>query len=150
MKKKSARLKPVEQLAEKKATSATEKMVSARSEHNGHEIKLKELITYRFEYIEQYQSRGKVGIQSGYLQQYQQFIGKLDVAIEQQKAVVSRSLMTLEQSQVHWRDKNSHKRAINKAVDRFKKQEYQTTERNEQVASDERNTQAYNHKNSKV
>ena len=144
MKKKSARLKPVEQLAEKKATSATETMVSARAAHSEHELKLKELVTYRFEYIEQYQSRGKVGMQSGQLQQYQQFISKLDVAIEQQKAVVHQSLMVLEQSQVHWRDKNSHKRAINKAVDRFKKQEYQVTERNEQLAADERNTQAYN------
>jgi len=146
MKKKSARLKPVEQLAEKKATSATETMVSARAEHSDHEFKLKELVTYRFEYIEQYQARGKVGMQSGQLQQYQQFISKLDVAIAQQKAVLSQSLMVLEQSQVHWRDKNSHKRAINKAVDRFKKQEYQITERNEQLASDERNTQAFNNK----
>ena len=146
MKKKSARLKPVEQLAEKKAISATEKMVFARSEHSDHENKLNELVTYRFEYIEQYQSRAKVGIQSGQLQQYQQFISKLDVAIEQQRAVVSQSSMVLEQSQIHWRDKNSHKRAINKAVDRFKKQEYQTTERNEQVASDERNTQVHNQK----
>ena len=58
MKKKSARLKPVEQLAEKKAISATEKMVSARTEHSEHEIKLNELVSYRFEYIEQFQSRG--------------------------------------------------------------------------------------------
>ncbi|MFT5451481.1 MAG: flagellar FliJ protein [Enterobacterales bacterium] len=144
--KKSARLKPVEQLAEKKAVTATEQMVSARTVHTEHEIKYKELVTYRFEYIEQYQTRAKVGIQSGQLQQYQQFISRLDVAIEQQRAVVSQSLMLLEQSQNHWKDKNSHKRAINKAVDRFKKQENLTTERNEQDASDERNTQAHNHK----
>ncbi|PCJ50672.1 MAG: flagellar export protein FliJ [Gammaproteobacteria bacterium] len=145
--KKSTRLRPVERLAEKKAVTATEKMVSARNDHGSHKTKLKELISYRLEYLEQYQSRAKVGMQSGQLQQYQQFISKLDVAIEQQRVVVAQANLVLEQSQTHWKDKHSHKKAINKAVERFKKQEVQAVEQTEQALLDERNTQVYNQKN---
>ena len=146
MKKKSARLKPVEQLAEKKVKSATEDMITARNTHQTHEQKLKELVRYRFEYIEQYQSKAKIGIQSSQLQQYQQFISQLDVAIQQQKIVVTQAVTELDQSQESWRDKNSHKQAINKAVSRFKKQEHRLEEKNEQASLDERNTQVHNNK----
>ena len=145
--KKSTRLRPVEQLAEKKAVTATEKMVSARNKHGSHELKLKELVSYRLEYLEQYQSRAKVGMQSGQLQQYQLFISKLDVAIEQQRIVIAQAHAVLEQSQTHWKHKHSHKKAINKAVERFKKQEVQAAEISEQAVSDERNTQVHNQKN---
>ena len=144
MKKKSARLKPVAQLADKQATSATEQMVSARNNHQEHEVKLKELINYRFEYLESYQTKAKTGMQAGQMQQYQQFISKLDIAIEQQRIVVSQSTEVLVQSQTHWQKKNSHKNAIDNAVTRFKKQEYKVEEKIEQAATDERNTQMHN------
>lgn len=144
MKKKSARLKPVEQLAERKAKTATEEMISARNSHQNHEQKLIELQSYRFEYIEQFQSRAKNGMQSSQLQQYQQFISQLDVAIKQQERVVAQAVTVLNQRQSHWRDKDSHKRAINKVVGRFKQEEYKSEQKNEQSDLDEHNTQQHN------
>jgi flagellar FliJ protein len=145
MKKKSSRLRPVEKLAEDKAKSATEDMVSARNSHQSHEQKLSELIQYRSEYIEQFQTRAKVGMQAAQLQQYQQFISQLDVAIKQQKNIVSQASEILDHSQNQWKDKNSHKKAINKAVGRFKKKEFNTIEKNEQNEQDEQNTQRHNY-----
>jgi len=98
------------------------------------------LISYRFEYIEQFQSRAKSGIQSGQLQQYQQFISQLDVAIEHQKLTVARSGEVLNEKQNHWRDRHSHKRALNKAVNRFRKKE------NKVKDLDEHNTRKHNEK----
>jgi len=147
MKKKSARLRPVEKLAETKAQTATEDMVTARNSHQTHEQKLDDLVRYRIEYIEQFQTRAKDGIQAAQLQQYQQFISQLEVAIEQQKRVVSQAEEVLDQRQNHWRDKHSHKKAINKAVSRFKKREVQEVEKIEQAELDEHNTQKHNHNN---
>jgi flagellar FliJ protein len=146
MKKKSSRLKPVEQLAESRAQTATEEMLSARNSHRAHEQKLTELESYRLEYIEQFQSRAKNGMQSTQLQQYQQFISQLENAIKQQRLVVVQALEMLDHRQNHWRDKDSHKRAINKAVGRFKQQESLVEQQIEQDDLDEHNTQQHNQK----
>jgi len=143
MKSKSARLRPVEKIAEDKAKSATEAMVTARNDHQSHEQKLADLMQYRSEYIEQFQVRGKSGISSGHLQQYQQFIAQLDKAIEQQQQILYRSKQNLEHKQNHWQDKNSHKKAINKAVDRFMKIEAKGEDKKEQQELDEHNTQSH-------
>jgi len=144
MKKKSTRLKPVEKLAEDKANSAAADMVNARNTHQSNEQKLNELITYRIEYIEQFQTRAKSGMPANQLQQYQQFISQLEVAIQQQKSIVSQSVEMLGIRKDQWRDKHSHKRAINKVVNRFKKKEFQVLEKNEQAALDEHNTRMHN------
>ena len=150
MKKKSARLRPVEKLAEDKAKSATEDMVSARNSHQSQELKLNELIRYRSEYIEEFQSRAKNGMPATQLQQYQQFISQLEVAIKQQRVNVSQAVEVLDDRQSHWRDKNSHKKAINKVINRFKKQEFQVEEKTEQADQDERNTQMHNNNNRRI
>ena len=144
MKKKSARLKPVEEIAENNAKQAVSDMVSARNSHQTQEQKLKELTRYRLEYIEQFQDRAKKGMQASQLQQYQQFISQLDEAIQQQKMIVLQSGETFDHQKNHWRNKDSHKRAINKAVDRFKTRENRISEKIEQDNLDDHNTRQYN------
>ena len=147
MKKKSSRLRPIEKLAEDRANIATADMVSARNIHKTHQQKLKDLVSYRYEYIEQFQSRAKKGMQASQLHQYQQFISQLDIAIQQQKLTIEQSGEELDRSQDKWRNKNSHKRAINKAISRFKKREDEAEENIEQADMDEENTQRHNRNN---
>ena len=147
MNKKSSRLKPIEKLAEDKEKSAIAEMVSARNTQQSQQQKLNDLMSYRFEYIEQFQSRGKNGMQSSQVQQYQQFISQRDVAIRQQETTLEMSVKILDESQNKWRDKNSHKRALNKVVRRYKSEEFRALEKTEQNAVDEQNTQKYNQKN---
>jgi len=144
MKKKSSRLRPVEKLAEDKANSAAADMVSARNTHQSHEQKLNELISYRFEYIEQFQSKGKMGMQAAQVQQYQQFISQLDIAIQQQRVTVMQASEILGERQNQWQDKHSHKRALNKVVNRFRKQENKAADKVEQADLDEHNTRQHN------
>ena len=144
MKKKSSRLRPIEKLAEDKANVATADMVSARNTHQTHEQKLKDLVSYRFEYIEQFQNRAKKGMQASQLQQYQKFISQLDIAIQQQKMTVEQAGYALDKSQDQWRNKNSHKKAINKAVNRYKQKESQAEEKIEEAEMDDDNTQRHN------
>ena len=143
MKPKSARLRPVEKLAEDKAKSATEAMVTARQTSDIHEAKLAELLRYRSEYLEQFQTKGKVGISAAEMQQYQQFIGQIDTAIEQQKEVLQNAKLELAQRQHQWRNKDSEKRAINNAVSRFRQQEIRARDQKEQMELDEHNIQAH-------
>ena len=144
MKNKSSRLRPVEKLAEDKAKTAAADMVTARNTHQSHEEKLNELINYRYEYIEQFQSRGKNGMQANQVQQYQQFISQLDVAIQQQKVMLAQAGEILGERQEQWRDKHSHKRALNNVVSRLRKQENNAADRVEQNDLDEHNTHQYN------
>lgn len=143
MQSKSSRFNPVKQLAEDRAKTATEAMVSARNELQGHRDKLSDLMQYRNDYQEQFQSKARSGMNAGQLQQYQQFISQLDKAIEQQQFQVQQSKATLEQKQSHWQDKNSHKKAINKAVDKLKQQEQHKENKREQHELDEHNIQAH-------
>jgi len=147
MKPKSVRLRPVEIIAEDKAKTATEAMVSARQTSQQHEMKLTELLRYRTEYLDQFQSKGKTGISAGQLQQYQQFISQLDTAIAHQQQVLRTAKQELSHKQQHWRSKDSEKRAINKAVDRFRKHEVRKEENKEQTALDEHNIQSHIRKN---
>lgn len=143
MKPKSVRLRPVEKLAEDKAKTATEEMVSARQTTDHHETKLAELLRYRSEYLEQFQHKGKTGISASQLQQYQHFISQIDTAIEQQQEVVRASKMELAQRQQQWRSKDSEKRAINNAVNRFRKKEIKAQDQKEQHELDEHNIQSH-------
>lgn len=147
MKPKSARLRPVEKLAEDKAKSATEAMVSARQSSDQHQAKLTELMRYRNEYLEQLQSKGRQGISAGELQQYQQFISQIDTAIAHQKEALRSARHELAQKQHQWRTKDSEKRAINNAVNRFRQQENRSRDQKEQQEMDEHNIQAHLRKN---
>jgi len=147
MKKKSVRLKPVKEMAENNAKQAVSEMVSARNSHQTQEQKLHELMSYRLEYIEQFQVRAKKGMQSGQLQQYQLFINQLDEAIKQQRVTVMQAGEVFDDRKTHWRNKDSHKRAINKAVNRFKKSESRIYDKIEQDSLDEHNTRKHNENN---
>ncbi len=146
MKKKSARLRPVEKIAENSAKIATEDMVLARNSHQTHQEKLNELIRYRFEYVEQFQEKAKEGMQASQFHQYRRFISQLEVAIDHQQTVVFEAETVLESRRTHWRSKDSHKRAINNVVNRFKNQEQRAEDLREQNDMDESNTQKYNQK----
>jgi len=139
-------MQPVKKLAENKAKSATEEMVVARNSYQNHETKLKELIQYRVEYIEQFHTKAKKGMQATQFHQYHRFISQLELAITQQQSVVTEAEVQLEQRQQQWQKKDSHKRAIHKVVNRFKSQEQKDSFNKEQGELDELNTQKHNHR----
>jgi flagellar protein FliJ len=139
--KKSARLQPVRKLADNKAKSAAIEMAEAQQSHSAHQQKLTDLKQYKIEYLEQFQERAKAGISAGQLQQYQQFINQLDAAIKQQQDIVSSAGQQLSHKQANWRDKHTHKQAVDKVVGRFKQQELHKENKQEQAQTDEHNTQ---------
>ena len=142
MKSKSARLAPVKQMAEDRAKTATDAMVTARNDHQSHKQKLTDLMRYRNDYQTELQNKAKTGVSAMQLQQYQTFIAQLDKAILQQQHQVTRTKSELEHKQANWQHKNSHKEAITKAVGRMKKQELVAESNREQRELDEHNTQS--------
>lgn len=141
--KKSARLQPVHKLADNKAKNAALEMAKAQQSHSEHQQKLEDLMQYKTEYVQQFHERAKSGISSGQLQQYQQFILQIDKAIEQQQQVVASAGQQLNHKQANWRDKHTHKQAVEKVVGRFKKQELKQEQKKEQAQTDEHNTQQH-------
>lgn len=142
MKSKSARLAPVKQMAEDRAKTATEAMVTARNDHQNNKQKLTDLMRYRNDYHTELQSKAKSGVSAMQLQQYQTFIAQLDKAILQQQHQVTRTKAELEHKQATWQHKNSHKEAINKVVGRMHKAELAAEDSKEQKELDEHNIQS--------
>lgn len=141
MRSKSTRFQPVQQLAEDRAKTATEAMITARNEHDLHKQKLTDLMRYRNDYHTELQNKAKTGMSANQLQQYQTFIAQLDKAIQQQQQQVSLTKVALQDKQASWQDKNSHKKAINNAVGKIQQQEQLAESSREQNELDEHNIQ---------
>ena len=135
----SKRLKPVQRVAESREQKAARHMGHSRKTLLEEEVKLNQLKQYHQEYLERFEVAARNGISAAQLQEYRAFLSKLDGAIKQQQEVVQASMRVHSTSKDNWRLKHTRTQALNKAVNRFKKQERAAADRNEQKACDERN-----------
>jgi flagellar protein FliJ len=135
----SKRLKPVQRVAESREQSAARTMGLSRKQLLAEELKLSQLKQYHQEYLGSFDAAARNGISAGQLQEYRAFLGKLDEAIRQQEGVVRESQRDHSSNEHEWRRKHTRTQALNKAVQRFQRQEKATAERNDQKESDDRN-----------
>ncbi|MEN8178637.1 MAG: flagellar export protein FliJ [Pseudomonadota bacterium] len=135
----SKRLKPVQRVAESREQKAARHMGQSHKMLQAEEVKLTQLKQYHQEYLGRFEVAARKGISASQLQEYRAFLSKLDDAIRQQQDVVQASKLDHSTNKDDWRMKHTRTQALNKAVNRFQKQEKATAERNEQKESDERN-----------
>ncbi|MCU7918524.1 MAG: flagellar export protein FliJ [Candidatus Thiodiazotropha sp. (ex Epidulcina cf. delphinae)] len=133
------RLRPVQRVAHSKEQTAARNMGEARKHLEQEEAKLLQLKRYHQEYLERFQQMAKEGIGSNQLQEYRTFLAKLDEAIQQQQDVVAASMVSHSSSKNNWKQKHTRTQALNKVVDRYRRQEIQSADRREQKESDEHN-----------
>lgn len=134
----SERLTPVSQVAEKRERDAVKVMSDCQRAVDEHEKRLAELYTYREEYRNRMQAAGREGIDPGKLNDYTVFIRKLDDAIEFQKKEISASKLTYEQKKSEWMALRTRSQALDKVVDKYKKEEQIQKDKQEQKETDER------------
>jgi flagellar FliJ protein len=105
--------------------------------------KLEMLLQYRQDYEVQLQALMREGVATAKLLNYQTFLGTLDGAIEQQRAIVAQADNRLDAGRSDWQH---HKRRLNSfdtLAERLRRQELQAQARREQRDSDERAARKY-------
>jgi flagellar FliJ protein len=139
----SKRLKPIRKLAQNKEKNAAQELGHAL-EIQKHELnKLEQLKQYRIEYLDQMQVKVNQGVTGATLQQYHQFLNKLDLAISQQNNVVEQCVTQLETTKAHWQSKRSEAKAISQVMDKMAVKEQQVKDKKESNQTDEMSTQAF-------
>ena len=123
-----------------KAAKDLGRLISAEQDAKA---KLQLLENYRAEYVERFQEAAKSGISPQQWANYQDFTGKLDEAVAQQRKIVEASNGRTAAGQQHWLDQRNKVKAFDTlAVKHQHAQRYQDG-RNEQKISDELTTRKH-------
>ena len=139
----SQRLKPIKKLADNKEKIAAQSLTKSVEYRNNQQDRLTQLVNYRTEYVGSMSVKTQQGISGDQLQQYHQFLLKLDSVIEQQQKVVQQSHINLSQSQNKWQSQNSRANAIGKVINKLKNKETKAADKKESAQVDELSTQAF-------
>ena len=136
--KKSKRFAPVKQIAENKETAAAVDMNKSAETQQACIQQLKQLQTYREDYVLQFKARGQSGLSALMLQEYQTFVQKLDRAIIEQTNVVKRAEQQLDGYKQAFKESHSRKKVVDKLIQKSKKEEAFAADKQEQKVADDR------------
>jgi flagellar FliJ protein len=126
-------------VAASKERKAARSMGQAKQNLAQQEAKLLQLKLYHQEYLERFQQASSQGISVTQLQEYRAFLAKLDSAIQEQEKIVADSATRHSSQRDNWKQKRTRTQALGKVVERYRKEERKTEDRNEQKENDERN-----------
>jgi len=143
-KSRSKRLQPVARIAKDKEKKESLSVAAARSELEVHENKLKELLTYKEEYLIDFNRRAQRGVSGAQIAQYRQFIVRLDDAVEQQQQQVIQCKAKLQQLLNQWQQARGRVKALDTVIDKAQEQERYANNKKEQNMADEMSQQAHN------
>ncbi|TBR37201.1 MULTISPECIES: flagellar export protein FliJ [Dyella] len=135
MKSRSVRLQPAADVAREKREGATQRLAEQQGRVQNAEQQLGELQRYKAEYALQ---AGGTGMTVSALLNRQQFMDRIDQAIEQQQFEVQRQRRQLDQVRGEWRDAHARERALDSVIDNARNLERKAEDRREQNAIDER------------
>ena len=105
------RLKVVQDLAQRQSDTAAIQLGTLNAEAAKAEAKLNMLITYREDYRERFRSSVHQDVQSAGWKNFQEFLVKLDEAIDQQRAVVLASQQAVHRGQREWQSRQKQVKA---------------------------------------
>ncbi|MGN2249296.1 flagellar export protein FliJ [Frateuria sp. GZRe12] len=134
MSKRADRLQPAADQAKQRSEDAVLKLAEQQQRLAKAERQLAELRGYRQEYA----SPGVGGLTAVALMNRQQFVERIDRAIDQQVLEIERQRQLLDQMRGSWRDAHAREAALDNVIDRYREQERKSEERREQNDIDER------------
>ncbi|UGB38784.1 flagellar export protein FliJ [Frateuria soli] len=135
MSKRADRLQPAADQARERSEDAVLKLAEQQQRMAKAERQLMELRGYRQEYAN---PAGVGGLTATALMNRQQFVARIDRAIEQQAAEIERLRRLLDQARGHWRDAHAREAALDNVIDRYREQDRKAEERRDQNDIDER------------
>jgi len=125
------------ELAQNKTDEASRRLGQLQRAQVGAAEKLEMLIRYRQEYCDQLQSQMQDGVPSSRWRNFQHFIGTLDGAIEQQRAVASQADSRLARGRTDWQQNKRRLSSFDTLAERARQQQVQLLNKREQRGSDE-------------
>ena len=131
------------ELAQSKTDAATRRLGQLQNAHTSAAEKLELLLQYRQEYLDQLQSQMRDGVASAQLRNFQHFIGTLDDAIEQQRALTSQADTRLAHGRGDWQHTKRRLNSFDTLADRVRQQEITALNKREQRDSDERTARQF-------
>lgn len=135
MSKRADRLQPAADQAKQRSEDAVLKLAEQQQRLAKAERQLMELRGYRQEYANP-PNAGHLTATA--LMNRQQFVERIDRAIEQQTVEIERQRRLLDQVRGLWRDAHAREAALDNVIDRYREQERKAEERREQNDVDER------------
>jgi flagellar FliJ protein len=129
----SARLQPAVDQAQRREQDALQRLAEQQRRMAYVQKQLEDLERYRREY-----SLSAGGLTVSALLNRQQFVDRIDQAIVQQVREVERQRRVLEAARLQWLQTHARERALDGVVERFRAQEQQSEQRQEQAEMDER------------
>lgn len=125
------------ELAQSKTDEATRRLGQLQNAHTSAAGKLEMLLQYRQEYLDQLQVQLRDGVASAHLRNFQHFIGTLDGAIEQQRALTLQADTRLTNGRGDWQHTKRRLNSFDTLADRVRQQEMIALNKREQRDSDE-------------
>src|SRR5438105_13292251 len=125
------------ELAQTRTDEATRRLGQLQRAQIGAAEKLALLIQYRQEYVDRLQAQMEVGVAASQWRNFQSFIGTLDGAIEQQRALAAQAEARLVHGRSDWQHTKRRLNSFDTLAERVKQQAARALGKREQRDSDE-------------
>lgn len=136
-------LQPLLELMQSRTDEATRQLGQLIAAEQNQRSRLQMLEQYREEYAERMRQATAEGITRIILHNYQDFLGRIDEAICQQRIAVESSERSTQAGKEHWQAQNKQLKAIDTLSQRHDARERYREHRQEQKLQDEFTTRKY-------
>jgi len=133
---KSKRFEPIQEIASTSAKDLSRAMGDAARKVADLERQLKQLQTYRDEYVRN-TTQSAAAIDAVKLQNYRSFLDRLGEALRQHQQNLDNARAEYERRRQLWSEKRVEAESLSRVVDRFRKEEQHAAEQREQREGDE-------------
>jgi flagellar FliJ protein len=133
---KSKRFEPIHEIALTSAKDLSRSMADAGRKVTELERQLEQLQTYRDEYVRN-STQGNGAMDAVKLQNYRSFLDRLGEALNQHQKSLGIARTEFDKRRVQWSEKRIEAESLNRAVDRFRKEEQRAADRREQREGDD-------------
>lgn len=130
-------LQPLLELMQNRTDEATRNLGKLISAEQNARSRLEMLEQYRAEYADKLRDATAQGLTRQVLANYQDFLGRIDEAIGQQREIVRQSEAGTRRGQEHWKQQNTRLQAIGTLATRHEAREKQKENKQEQKLLDE-------------
>lgn len=117
-------MKPLADIAERRQEHAAEAYRDIRQELSRYQRRLDEVLAYRQEYLDRFTRSGEGGVSAQQMKDYQVFLGKLDVAVEQLRELVRETNVKCAARKDDWVARRARYRALDEVVSKYRQQEF--------------------------
>jgi len=131
------------ELAQSRTDEATRRLGQLQNAHTSAAEKLEMLLQYRQEYLDQMNLQMRDGLPSAHLRNFQNFIGTLDKAIEQQRALTLQADTRLAHGRTDWQFSKRRLSSFDTLADRVRQQDVLAMNKRDQRDSDERSARQF-------